>query len=63
MGAFLIREEEKRLAIAEAARRAQEAAEQVARDAEAKEAEALENAKLGEIVDVAAVTQQADQAF
>jgi hypothetical protein len=63
VGAFLIREEEKRLAIAEAARRSQEEAERLAREAEAKEVEALENAKLGEIVDVAAVTQQADQAF
>lgn len=63
VGAFLIREERKREIAAEEARRIQEEAELIAREAEAKEAEALENAKLGEIVDVAAVTQQADEAF
>lgn len=35
----------------------------MAREAEAKEQEALNNAKQGEIVDVAAVTQEADEAF
>lgn len=63
VGAFLIREEEKRRIAAEEARKIQEEAERLAREAEAKELEALENAKLGEVVDVAAVTQQADQAF
>jgi hypothetical protein len=60
---FMIREEQRRQAEAEAARRAQEEAERIAREAEAKELEALTNAKAGEVVDVAEVTMQADAAF
>lgn len=56
-------EEAKRLAVAEAARRAAEEAEQIAREAEAKEREAVENAKLGECTDVGAATMEADQTF
>jgi hypothetical protein len=60
---FMLREERRRRAEAEAARRAQEEAERIAREAEAKEAEALANARQGEVVDVAEVTRQADEAF
>lgn len=63
LGAYLAREEEKRRLAAEKARLAQEEAERIAREAEAKEAEALENAKAGEVIDVAQVTQEADAAF
>lgn len=63
VAAFMLREEEKRRVAAEKARLAQEEAERIAREAEAKEAEALENAKAGEVVDVAGVTKQADEAF
>jgi hypothetical protein len=63
VGAFMLREEEKRRVAAEKARIAQEEAERIAREAEAMEAEALENAKAGEVVDVADVTKQADEAF
>lgn len=63
VAAFMLREEEKRRVAAEKARLAQEEAERLAREAEAKEAEALENAKAGEIVDVAEVTKHADEAF
>lgn len=60
---FAQAEEAKRLAIAEAARRAAEEAERVAREAEAKEREAVDNAKLGECTDVGAATMEADQTF
>lgn len=63
VAAFMLREEEKRRVAAEKARIAQEDAEQIAREAEAKEAAALENAKAGEVVDVADVTKKADEAF
>lgn len=63
VAAFMLREEEKRRVAAEKARLAQEEAERIAREAEAKEAEALENAKAGEVVDVAEVTKHADEAF
>lgn len=64
LAAHLQREEDKRLAAAEAARRAQEEAERAAREAEAHEREALSNAASGELeVDVAALTQEADTAF
>jgi hypothetical protein len=63
VAAFLIREEQRRIREAEIARLAQEEAERLAREAEAKEAEALANAKAGEVVDVAEVTQAADAAF
>lgn len=60
---FMIREEQRRIREAEIARLAQEEAERLAREAEAKEAEALANAKAGEVVDVVEVTQAADAAF
>tara|TARA_R110000868_G_scaffold399585_1_gene673434 strand:+ start:9754 stop:10530 length:777 start_codon:yes stop_codon:yes gene_type:complete len=60
---FMVAEEDKRKAAAEAARKIQEEAERKAREAEAAEAEALANAKVGEVVDVAAVTEKADEAF
>lgn len=63
VAAFMLREEEKRRVAAEKARLAQEESERIAREAEAREAEALENAKAGEVVDVAEVTKQADEAF
>jgi hypothetical protein len=63
VAAFMLREEEKRRIAAEEARKAQEEAERIAREAEAKETEALENAKAGEVVDVAEVTKEADEAF
>lgn len=64
LGAFLIREEEKRRVAAELARKAQEEAERIAREAEAAEREALSNAASGELeVDVAQVTKDADTAF
>lgn len=64
VGAFLAREEAKRRAIAEAAKKAQEEAERIAREAEAAEREALLNAAAGELdINVAAVTTAADQAF
>lgn len=63
VAAFMLREEEKRRIAAEKARLAQEEAERIAREAEAKEAEAIENAKAGEVVDVAEVTKQADETF
>ncbi len=64
VAAFMIREEEKRRVIAEQARLAQEAAERIAREAEAKEKEALQNAAAGELdVDVAEVTALADDSF
>lgn len=63
IAAFLIKEEERREAAAELARQAQEEAERLAREAEEKEAETIANAKAGEVVDVAGVTQAADEAF
>lgn len=63
VAAFMIREEERRRQEAEQARLAQEEAERLAREAEANELEALSNAKSGEVVDVAAITKAADQAF
>jgi AraC-like DNA-binding protein len=64
LGAFLRAEEDRRQREAEEQRRKLEDAERLAREAEAREAEALENAAAGEIgVDVAAVTGEADAAF
>lgn len=63
VAAFLAAEEARREREAEIARQAQAEAERLAREAEAKEAEALANAQAGEVVDVAEVTQQADEAF
>lgn len=64
LGAFLRAEEDRRLAAAAAERARLEEAERLAREAEAREADAIENAAAGEIgVDVAAVTGEADAAF
>lgn len=61
--AFMRAEEAKRAAIAEAKRAAVEEAERIAREAEAREREAKENASLGEVVNVSAAIVEADQAF
>jgi len=60
---YALAEEAKRKA--EAERLACEAAkaERLAREAEAREKEAMDNAAVGEVVDVGAATEQADQAF
>lgn len=64
VSAFLVAEEEKRRKEAEEAAAKAAEAEQLAREAEAKEREALENAAAGEIdVDVVAITQEADASF
>jgi hypothetical protein len=63
VGAYMAREEAKRRAAAEEARLAAAEAERIARAKEAAEQEALANAKAGEVVDVAAVTAEADEAF
>lgn len=64
LAAFLRKEEERRRAEAEAAAKAAAEAERLAREAEAREREALDNAANGEIgVNVAAVTDEADAAF
>jgi hypothetical protein len=63
MTAYAKAEETKREAIAQAAYEAAQKLEHVARDAEAKEKEAHKNAAVGECVDVAAITQDADEAF
>jgi hypothetical protein len=60
---YLRREEQKRLAAAAEARRLQEEAERQAREAEERERAALQGASVGEVVDVAAVTKDADEAF
>ena len=60
---FMTREEDRRSREAEAARVAQAEAERKAREAEARELEAKANAASGEVVDVAAVTAEADTAF
>lgn len=63
VAAFMLREEEKRRVAAEAARKAQEEAERIAREAEERERETIANAAAGEVVDVAFTTKQADEAF
>jgi hypothetical protein len=64
VGAFMVREEEKRRVAAEAARIAQAELERVAREAEAKEQEAIRNAAAGELdIDLATATTEADTAF
>lgn len=64
ISAFLIAEEEKRRKAAEDAAAKAAEAERLAREAEAKEREAIENAKAGEVdVDVVAVTADADASF
>ena len=61
---FMREEERKRIAVAEAARRALEEAERLAREAEAREKEAAETAAAGVCdVDIAAATEEADSAF
>ena len=60
---FIKAEEARRLAEAAEARRLAEEAERIAREAEAREKEAMENASVGEIVDVGAATEEADAAF
>lgn len=62
--AFALAEEAKRVAIAKALEAEREEAERIARDAEAKEQEALSDASQGVVgVDVVAATQNANQAF
>lgn len=64
LAAFLRREEVKREEAAAKARQEQEVAEKLAREAEAKEQEAIANAAAGELgVNVATVTEEADAAF
>lgn len=64
VAAFLVAEEDRRRKEAEEAAAKAAEAERVAREAEAKEKEALENAAAGELdVDVVAVTTEADEAF
>jgi hypothetical protein len=60
---FASAEEAKRIAAAEAARKAAEEAERIAREAEAKEQEAIQNAEVGECADVGGAIAQADAAF
>jgi hypothetical protein len=61
--AYAAAEEAKRQAEAEAKRQAAEEAERLAREAEAREREAIENAKAGELVDVGTAVVEADRAF
>jgi hypothetical protein len=63
LSTFVLVEETKRKAEAETKRLALEEMKRIAQEAEAREKEAIENAKAGEVVDVAAVTSAADQAF
>lgn len=64
LAVFIRAEEARRLREAEEKRLAAEEAEQAARDAEAKEREAIENAKAGELgVDVTQVVIEADSRF
>ena len=61
---FLQDEEDKRIEAAKEAKRLADDAEKAAREAEIKEAEALQNAQVGEVgINVAEVTKEADQAF
>jgi vacuolar-type H+-ATPase subunit I/STV1 len=64
LAVFLKAEEDRRAAEAEAKRLAAEEAERIAREAEAREREAIENAKAGELgVDVTQVVIEADSRF
>lgn len=64
LGAFIKAEEDRREREAAAKRLAAEEAERIAREAEAREREAIENAKAGELgVDVTQVVVAADEAF
>lgn len=61
--AFLVAEELRREREAEIARQAQQEAERIAREAEELERETLKNAAAGEVVNIAEVTQAANEAF
>jgi hypothetical protein len=62
--AFMLVEEARRKREAEDARILAEAAEKAAREAEARERQALDNASVGEVgIDVVAATEEADAAF
>lgn len=63
MAAFALAEERRKAAIAEAARKAAEEAEALARAAEAKEQEAIANAAEGEFTDVGDAIGEANAAF
>lgn len=64
LSAFLQAEEDRRIAIAEAAQRERDEAERLAREAEAREREAIDNAAKGELgVDVTQVVVEADSRF
>lgn len=64
LSVFMLAEETKREAEAEAKRRAAEEAEHLAREAEQREREAIENARAGELgVDVTQVVIEADSRF
>lgn len=60
---YMLAEEDKRKAKAAEARRAAEALEAAAREAERIETEARDNASVGEFVDVVQASNDADQAF
>jgi hypothetical protein len=60
---FLLAEDAKRQAALAEARRLEREAEEAARKAEAAEKEAIDNAKVGECVDVAGATRAADAEF
>jgi hypothetical protein len=61
--AFVEIEERRRQEEAESARLAAQDAERIAREAEAKEREAIQDAKVGEATDIGAATLEADEAF
>ena len=63
LAAYMRAEEAKRQAALAEARKREREAEEAARKAEEAEKEAIENAKVGECVDVAAVTLEADRKF
>ena len=63
LAAYMRAEEEKRQAALAEARRLEREAEEAARKAEAAEKEAIDNAKVGECVDVAGATRAADAEF
>lgn len=63
MMAYAKAEKAKREAEAAAAAKAAAEAERIAKEAEAAEREAIDNAKQGEFTDVGAATEKADQAF
>ncbi|MCX7320422.1 MAG: hypothetical protein NT113_13345 [Hyphomicrobiales bacterium] len=64
LGAFMLKVEEERKKVADAAAAAAAEAARIAREAIEKEQEAIANAKVGEVdVDVVVVTQEADASF